>query len=151
MCELARYSERMITSHWNSNYGIQFLLSVKCRGLEESKGRRRRPENLVYRAGARLFLSAGARLFRSTNPPGGWGVGPDLNNISFVFKNLNNLSPMAPQPTQIRPCLFVFSDHFGGFQKSFYQLLFRRNKHRVISRQPLEDTILLFRPVYLRG
>ena len=71
------------------------MLSVKCRGLEELKGRRRRPENLVYRAGARLFLSAGARLFRSTNPPGGWGGGPsEIKNISFVFKNLKNLSPM---------------------------------------------------------
>ena len=33
--------------------------------------------------------------FGVRTPPGGGGVGPDLNNISFVFKNLNNLSPMV--------------------------------------------------------
>ena len=33
--------------------------------------------------------------FGVRTPPGGGGVGPDLNNISFVFKNLNNLSPMS--------------------------------------------------------
>ena len=30
-------------------------------------------DSLPIMVGARLFLSAGASLFRSTNPPGGWG------------------------------------------------------------------------------
>ena len=57
---------------------------------------------------------------------------------------------LAPQSTLVRPCLLVFSDHLGGFQKSFYQFLFR-NKYGMIWRQPLEHTILLFRPDFLRG
>ena len=62
---------------WSSRTGLQVVDTVliinEIRALEDPKGRRRRPENLVYRSGARLFLNSGASLFRSTNPPGGWG------------------------------------------------------------------------------